>query len=121
MHKLKLYLIVLACAGLCGCDVLEDNGVHMAYCLKDGAKQLAGSNESELVIPYEPLTGTNQIYDVEFVPDSLVLVSGKNGGTSTYHLNYVHVGKRFDLVKTNAATLATLRKVGGRIDVVDVR
>ena len=112
---------MLACAGLGGCDVLEDNGMHMACCLKDGTKQLAGSNEPELVIRYEPLTGTNQIYDVEFVPDSLVLVSGKNGGTSTYRLNYVHVGKRFDLVKTNAATLVTLRKVGGRIDLVDVR
>ncbi len=114
MNKLKLFLGVLACIGLGGCGWLEDNGVHMAYCLKDGAKKLAGSNETELVIEYEPLTGTNQIYDVEFCSNSLVLVTGKNGGTSTYHLNYVHVGQDFRLMKTNSATFITLRKVDGR-------
>jgi hypothetical protein len=67
------------------------------------------------------LTGIRQSYDVEFVPDSVILVTGKNGGTTTYHLNYVHVGQRFDLKKTNEATFVTLRKVDGRIDVVDVR
>jgi hypothetical protein len=118
---MKLFLLLLACAGLCGCDALEDNGVHMAMCLKDGAKKLEHSNDTELVIRYEPLTGIRQSYDVEFVPDSLILVTGTNGGTSTYHLNYVHVGQRFDLKKTNEATFVTLRKVDGRIDVVDVR
>ena len=52
---------------------------------------------------------------------SVVLVTGTNGGTSTYHLNYVHVGTHFYLTKTNAATFVTLRKVDGRIDVVTVR
>ena len=117
----KLFMVVLVCVGLCGCDLLEDNGVHMAVCLREGAKKLAGSKDTELVIQYEPLTGTNQIYDVEFCSNSVVLVTGKNGGTSTYHLNYVRVGQDFRLMKTNAATLVTLRKVVGRIEVVDVR
>ena len=120
MKRFRLFLAVLTCAGLCGCEWLEDNGVHMAYCLKDGAQKLAKSGDRELVVRYEPLGGVNQIYDVQFCPDSVVLVTGTNGGTSTYHLNYVHVGLAFYLTKTNEATFVTLRKVGGRIDVVDV-
>src|SRR6185312_3903222 len=89
MKRLTLFLVALACAALCGCDQLEDNGVHMAECLKDGAKQLANSKDTELVVRYEPLDGTNQIYDVEFVANSVVLIGGKREGTSTYHLNYV--------------------------------
>ena len=121
MNKLKLFLVGLICAALCGCDQLSDNGVHMAYCLKDGANKLARSNATELEFCYEPLSGTNQVYNVEFCPNSVVLVTGTNGGTSTYHLNYVHVGTHFYLTKTNAATFVTLKKVDGRIDVVAVR
>jgi len=121
MNRLKLFLGVLACAGLCGCSWFDDNGVHMAFCLKDGARELARSTNAELTVRYEPLSGTNQIYYVEFSPDNLLEVTGTNGGSTTYHLNYVHVGKRFDLMKTNAATFVTLRKVDVRIDVVDVR
>jgi hypothetical protein len=73
----RLFLVILACGGLCGCDRLEDNGVHMAVCLRDGAKKLAISKDTELVIQYEPLTGTNQIYDVEFCSNSVVLITGK--------------------------------------------
>lgn len=121
MKGIKSILVVLAVTALCGCDALEDNGVHMAYCLKAGAEKLAKSSDTELVFQYEPLTGTNQIYHVQFCPDSVVLVTGKNEGTSTYHLRYVHVGTPFYLKKTNAATFVTLRKVNGRIEVVDVR
>lgn len=95
--------------------------MRMAECLKDGAQQLARSSDTELIVRFVPMSGTNEIYDVEFVPNSVVLIGGAHGGTSTYHLNYVHVGKRFDLMKTNEATFVTLRKSDGRIDVVDVR
>jgi hypothetical protein len=121
MKWMRFVVLPVACAGLWGCDAFQDNGVHMAYCLRAGAKKLARSNDNELVIRYEPLTGIHQIYDVQFEPDSLILVTGTNGGTSTYHLNFVHVGQRFELKKTNDATFVTLRKVDGRIDVVDVR
>lgn len=77
----------------------------MAYCLKAGAKELARSPETELVVRYEPLTGTNQVYDVEFNPGSVLLVTGTNGGTTTYHLNFVHVGKRFALMKPTTPRL----------------
>jgi hypothetical protein len=118
-----LFFITVAIVGvaLSGCDWLEDNGTHMAECLKAGAKKLSRSNDTELIVRYEPLDGTNQIYDVEFNPDSVLLIGGKREGTTTYHLNYVHVGQRFALMKTNEATFVTLRKVDGRIDVVDVR
>ena len=112
---------VIGLLALCGCDWLEDNGTHMAECLKAGAKKLSRSNDAELVVLYEPLDGTNQIYDVEFNPGSVLLIGGRREGTTTYHLNFVHVGQRFALMKTNEATFVTLRKVDGRIDVVDVR
>jgi hypothetical protein len=121
MNEIKLLLAGLFCAGLCGCDWLEDNGVHMGYCLKAGARELAHSTNTELVVRYEPLDGIDQVYDVEFNPDSVLLIGGKREGTTTYHLNYVHVGRRFALMKTNEATFVTLRKAGDRIDVVDVR
>ncbi len=121
MNRLKWFLIGLVCACLCGCDWLEDNGMHMGYCLKDGAKKLARSTNTELVIRYEPLDGIHQIYDVEFNPDSVLLIGGKREGTTTFHLRYVHVGRRFALMKTNEPTFVTLRKAGDRIDVVDVR
>src|SRR6476659_11027210 len=85
------------------CLASSNRAKHMAICLRDGAKKLEHSSDNELVVRYEPLTGINQSYDVEFVPDSGILVTGKNGGTSTDHLNYVHVGQRFDLKKTNDA------------------
>jgi hypothetical protein len=121
MNKLKSILGFLMCAALWGCDKFSDNGVHMAFCLKDDAAKLARSNETELEFRYEPLSGTNQVYNVEFCPNGVVLVTGTNGGTSTYHLNYVHVGTHFYLTKTNAATFVTIRKVAGRIDVMAVR
>jgi hypothetical protein len=114
-------LAALACLALCGCGWLEDDGVHLAYCLRDGAKALERSTDTELTVAFQPLDGTNQIYTVQFCKNSAVVVWSKHGGSSTYQLNYVALPRDFYLHKTNAATFVTLRKDGDRIDVVDVR
>ena len=121
MNKCKCLLAALLCAGLCGCGWLEDDGVHLAYCLKDGAKALQRSADTELTVAFQPLDGTNQIYTVQFCRNSLVVVWSKHGGSSTYQLNYVALPQDFFLHKTNEATFVTLRKNGDRIDVVAVR
>ena len=121
MNKCKWLLAALVCAGLCGCEWLEDDGVHLAYCLKAGAHALHRSADKELTVAFEPLDGTNQNYTVQFCQNSLVVVWSKHGGSSTYQLNYVALPQDFFLHKTNEATFVTLRKNGDRIDVVDVR
>jgi hypothetical protein len=121
MNQCKCLLTVLACLALCGCEWLSDDGVHLAECLKSGAKALQRSADRELTVAFEPLDGTNQIYTVQFCRDSAVVVWSKHGGSSTYQLNYVAMPKDFYLHKTNEATLVTLRKNGDRVDVVDVR
>ena len=100
---------------------MEDDGVHLAECLKAGAKALQGSTDTELTVAFEPLDGTNQIYTVQICKNSAVVVWSKHGGSSTYQLNYVALPQDFYLQKTNVATFVTLRKNGGRIDVVNAR
>jgi len=121
MNQCKCLLAALACLALCGCDWLSDDGVHLAECLKAGAKALQRSADTELTVAFEPLDGTNQVYTVQFCRNSAVVVWSKHGGSSTYQLNYVALPKDFYLHKTNEATLVTLRKNGDRVDVVDVR
>jgi len=121
MNQCKCLLAALACLALCGCDWLSDDGVHLAECLKAGAKALQRSADTELTVAFEPLDGTNQVYTVQFCKNSMVVVWSKHGGSSTYQLNYVALPKDFYLHRTNEATLVTLRKNGDRVDVVDVR
>ena len=121
MNKYKCLLAALVCASLCGCKWLSDDGVHLAECLKAGARTLQRSADKELTVAFEPLDGTNQIYTVQFCKDSLVVVWSKHGGSSTYQLNYVALPQDFLLHKTNEATFVTLRKNGDRVEVVDVR
>jgi hypothetical protein len=117
----KLSFILVAGLLMAGCQWLSDDGVHLAESLKAGAKTLRGSADTELTVAFEPLDGTNQIYTVQFCKNSAVVVWSKHGGSSTYQLNYVALPQDFLLHKTNAATFVTLRKVDGRIDVVNVR
>ena len=125
--RISSFIIVAICLALCGCEWLEDDGVHLAESLKAGAKALQRSTDTELTVTFEPLDGTNQIYTVQFCKDSLVVVWSKHGGSSTYQLNYVALPQDFCLHKTNEATFVTLRKngpgsTGGeRIEVVNVR
>jgi hypothetical protein len=115
------FIIAAVCLAVAGCNWLSDDGVHLAYCLKDGARALQRSADPELTVAFTPLDGTNQIYTVQFCKDSLVVVWSQHGGSSTYQLNYVALPQNFLLHKTNAAMFITLRKNGDRIDVVNVR
>jgi hypothetical protein len=117
--RISILIVGAVCLALGGCDWLSDDGVHLAECLKAGAKTLQRSTDTELTVAFVPLDGTNQVYTVQFCKDSAVVVWSKHGGSSTYQLNYVTLPQDFLLHKTNAATFITLRKDGDRIDVVN--
>lgn len=121
--KRSLLLVWAALVGvmLAGCRAFEDDGVHLATCLKDGAEKLKGSSDAELTVRYEPLDGLNQAYTVQFCANSAVVVWSKHGGSSTYHLNYVRVPTGFYLSKTNESVQVTLRKANGAVEVAEVR
>ena len=124
-----LALAVIAVLPMTACSVFEDNGTHLAYALEAGAKRLQSSGRDEEVITYEPLSGIDQGYYVELTPSNslqppfggYLVVSGKNSGGTSYHGRFVYTPTRFYVVKQNAAARITLRKNGGRIEVVDVR
>ncbi len=90
--------------------------------MEKGANQLRSSDRTELVIDYEPLTGVNQDYYIELTPShktdapygGYIVVSGKNGGGTSYHGRFVYTPKRLYIVKRNAGAKITLRKNGDR-------
>ena len=122
-------VFVLAATLLSNCAIFEDNGTRMAFTLERGANELAASRDTELVLEYMPTTGIEQGYEVRFSPSKstevpyggYVVVTGKNGGGTNYHTRSVYVAKAFHLTKMNASTRITLKKVGGRIEVVDLQ
>jgi hypothetical protein len=113
----------LALSTLWNCSLSRgfDNGEHMGYVLREGAEKLKRSNNTELVIEYQPMTGIQQEYYVKFNAGSFVTVGGERCGSTMYHRNWVFVSDDFTVYKTNEATFITLRKNGERIDVVEVR
>ncbi len=128
-HRHRLALVLIALLPMVACSVFEDNGTHLAYALEAGAKRLQSSGRSEEVIAYEPLSGIDQSYYVELTPSNslqppfggYLVVSGRNSGGTSYHGRFVYTPTRFYVVKQKAAAQITLRKNGGRIEVVDVR
>lgn len=80
-----------------------DNGAHMGRVLRDGANQLRRSGDTELVVEYQPMTGIEQEYYVDFRASSnptgaplpgksygsygkgYVSVGGERPGSTTYH------------------------------------
>jgi hypothetical protein len=119
---------------LCGCGhFLEDNGVHLASVLEDGAAKLRASDASELVVPYETLDGGNDPYYIEITPSviegqaanirgSYVVVSGKSRGGTSSHNPAVFVPARLYIEKSQGGTTEiVLQKHADRIDVVCLR
>ena len=116
-----------------------DNGEHMGHVLRKGAEQLRRSNETELVLEYQPMTGIQQEYSVKFRASTnptgrpfpgttfvsygreAVFVGGQRYGSTTSHQLWVYVTDDFAIDKKNEATFITLRRNGDRIDVVKVR
>jgi hypothetical protein len=101
----------------------------MAFMLERGANSLAASRDTELKLEYRPTTGIEQSYEVRFSPSKstevpyggYVVVTGKNGGGTSYHTRFVYVSTPLQMRKVNATTLVTLKKIGGRIEVIDLQ
>ncbi len=101
----------------------------MAFMLERGANSLTASRDTELKLEYRPTTGIEQSYEVRFSPSKstevpyggYVVVTGKNGGGTSYHTRFVYVSTALQMRKVNASTLVTLKKIGGRIEVIDLQ
>jgi len=114
---------------LCGCGHLfEDNGVHLAAVLEDGAAKLRASDASEIVVQYETLDGGTDPYYIEMVPSSgpgrgsYLVVSGRSRGGTSSHNPAVFVPQRLYIEKRlGGPTDIVLRKDGDRVDVVELR
>jgi hypothetical protein len=130
--------LLAATIALSGCTILEDNGTHLAFALERGAKKLRASNLSEYVVHYEPLEGINETYEINMIHSrevvqvdvfgntlrpggSSLTVTGRNNGGTNYHERFVFTPRDLHIVKTNAPAEVVLRKVGDRIDVVELR
>lgn len=130
--------LVLLLALLAGCDrlgtLLEDNGTHLAYALEKGARRLRSSSAPELVVRYETLDGPDVAYYVEITPSldpswkrqdvwsSVLVVSGRTSGGTSYHNRFVYVPRRLYVKKDRGGpTEVVLRQDGDRISVVELR
>lgn len=126
-----VFVILLLLSG-CG-HFLEDNGVHLASVLEDGAARLRGSDASELVVRYETLDGGTDPYYIEITPSfvagrdanvrgSYLVVSGKSRGGTSSHNPAVFVPLRLYIEKNQGGpTEIVLQKHDERIDVVCLR
>jgi hypothetical protein len=125
---------LLLAAFLHGCNLLEDNGTHLAYALEKSVSQLRASGAKELVSRYETLDGPAQGYYVEITPSldpswqkqdvwgSYLVVSGRTSGGTSYHNRFVFVPQRLYIKKEQGgATEVVLRKDADRISVVELR
>jgi hypothetical protein len=130
--------LLMAVTILSGCTILEDNGTHLAFALEHGARELRASTLSEYIVRYEPLEGINETYEITLQHSREVVrvdafgntlnhgggyltVTGRHNGGTNYHERYVFTPRDLHIVKTNAPTEVVLRKVGDRIDVVELR
>ena len=132
MRTIHPVFAVLLLFGGCG-HLLEDNGVHLASVLEEGAAKLRASAASELVVPYETLDGGNDPYYIEITPSlvegrdptvrgSYVVVSGKSRGGTSSHNPAVFVPLRLYIEKSQGGvTEIVLQKHGDRVDVVCLR
>jgi hypothetical protein len=132
MRAINPVLAVLLLFAGCG-HFLEDNGVHLASVLEDGAAKLRGSDVSELVVPYETLDGGNDPYYIEITPSfvegqtqnvrgSYIVVSGKSRGGTSAHNPAVFVPARLRIEKSQGGvTEIVLQKHGDRVDIVCLR
>ena len=126
---LKLVALAWTMSFAAGCAIFMDNGTHLGFALERESRALLASGDRELVFDYSPLTGINQRYEVKLsasrspVPPygGYIVVTGENGGGTSYQGRYVYIAHRFDVSKFNEPAHITLRNQGGRIEVVDVR
>jgi hypothetical protein len=112
-----------------GCAVLSDNGTRLAFALERESRSLIASGQEELVFDYSPLTGINQAYEVRLTKShsltapygGSVVVTGRDGGGTTYQARFVYIVQAMRVSKFNEATHVTLRNNGGRVEVTSLR
>lgn len=112
-----------------GCAMLSDNGTHLAFALERESRSLIASGREELVFDYSPLSGINQPYEVRLTKSrsqvapfgGSIVVTGENGGGTTYQTQYVYIVKAMQISKFNEAAHITLRNNDGRIEVTSIR
>ncbi len=139
-RALTLASVVATAFIACGCTFvgLEDNGTHLAYAMERGARELRGSAQTEYIVHYEPLGRLGETYEVTLMHSTDVVrtdafgntlnrgggylvVTGRYHGGTSYHERFVFTPRDLHIKKTNAATDVVLRKVGDRVDVVELR
>jgi len=124
MNNILVAVVLLTALFGVSCNFMEDDATHLAYALKNGAKRLDKSDATEYVVHYQPLSGTNQIYQIVInSPSGPGTARGLSvgGSGSTYHLRFVYVPNRLEVVKTNTGADIVLRKNGDRIEVVRIQ
>jgi hypothetical protein len=129
-------LLAVVLAG--GCAVFQDNATHLAYALAQGARELRESPAAEHIVRYTPLGGSEQAYEITIRRSralvrtdifgnidkpggSSIVVTGAHRGGTGYHERFVFTPSDLHIAKTSGATEVVLRKVGERIDVVEIR
>ena len=138
MKTLTLVILIasaIACSSGCARMGLVDNGTHLAHALEQGARELRASTAHEYIVRYQPLGGLDEAYeitmrhshpspgvDAQGAPlKGSLLVTGRFRGATTYHERFVFTPRDLHIRKTKGATEVVLRKVGDRIDVVELR
>lgn len=112
-----------------GCAIFMDNGTHLGFALERESRELLASGARERVFDYSPLSGINQRYEVKLTASrspvapygGYIVVTGENGGGTSYQGRFVYIARRLEVGKVNEAARITLRNDGGRVEIVDVR
>lgn len=131
-------VVVGLITSLVGCahGAFEDNAVHFAHIVRDGARTLRRSSQTELVVVFNQLLDTAVPYTIALPSTPMstdppfarvgsyegVVVTGSNPGSSTFHRRYVVVPRELRIEKPQGGpTVVVLRTNGHLIEVVDLR
>lgn len=114
-----------------GCAILEDNGTRLAFALERESKVLLTSDNVESRFEFTPQGSANQDYEIKMLRGKggretpfyggYITVSGQDNGGTSYQGRYVNIPKSLQVTKHGGAAIITLRKVDGRIDVVNLK
>ncbi len=126
-----LPLLPLLLCVTAACSTLEDNGTRLAFALERESKVLLASGNNELQFEFKPKGSANQDYEIKMLrgKDSreqpfyggYITVSGVDSGGTSYQGRYVNIPKSLHVAKRGEPAVITLRKVAGRVDVVELK
>ena len=123
-------LLLLLCLTT-ACATLEDNGTRLAFALERESKVLLASGDNELQFEFKPKGSANHDYEIKMLrgKDDLerpfyggyITVSGVDSGGTSYQGRFVNIPKSLYVAKRGEPAIITLRKVAGRVDVVELK